>query len=1426
VKTGDERKPEEEPIHSYPSFPFDDTSATERDSLVESASVTFGNLSLDFKLAPDHDHDQTPTSFVNTKSQHKICLENVQNCFKALDRQDAETNESIAFDRSTGDHDETIGDSDRQLSALYKFNAAPTTNLKFVCTSANNELTYTITVNKTNDPVEIDFARAEALYAHGLTHQAAKLSIRLAEHLLRNPPKMNFDLDQLTTIKSKKSKSKLNATLRQPSLMISTLYSKITFLCNVLSENAICYDLAFQVGLLGLELARPPARIKSLEVKLINQEQDLFGLLKRIPLEGKQMALLRQKAIDLRDGCLPARGAVLPLMLSSYIFDALVLSAVEPQRCAMKVQDRLSTDEPLAFSAAVVAVGMKCVIPEVDYPLLFEGIRRQRADLAITLLVHYKNDERKLVKIMQKLLDRSFYCKTNQCIMNCVGPCICQSLYSCPKCSKSNVIAPTASSSGSTDVHASTGSDCYSTSGPGSARVKEMSAFVHAAAAQAGAIASTDGHAIARCESPPSSNVMYPTVDPKSIDPYKQWNHAQPIEKRTRAFGCEPSHGHNDPLEAAAGGPVPFAMDSAPNTRRLSVSGNASFANEQFGWLNDADPDVVYHDRSADFHGSYANEARQLELECGLFGDDRDGEPMTQLHQLASCLSCPCMVRESRELEHLSLSSIGAFATINANGHSSHGSSGSGHSRNNNASSGNNGGNKNRCKDRNKASENSHQTVRATAHFMFELAKTVLAKAGGNNCTVDLFRQPSAAGDEHVQTNKQLHICAFQLGLYSLGLFNSTSTNWCMRTYSSHVSWISTQAMEIGSPAIAFLIATWRGHLTPSEVAALADRASRGYSPQMMHTAARLALSCLLHASSLNPNEIQRAIIQCKEQNDVMLTRALEFIECAARQGGIGFEIMFEVARRWADLAETVKIKAIKRKEDENKKRKKRNAELAAMNQHPMHMSHPHPPPHPPHPSSLPMPMQMHSNQFALPAPSSPSASPASNLPVSQSNAASNSAFINAALVAPPTPSAAPSHPASSSPMMIGMYVNRPTYPSNVQSSSIPNPMPSIGRCNSIAQMQSPLLPTPSGSNAPTMAPIYGSSNVRPPSTNAGQPMQVAFWPWGNNPPASVMPNAIGVAPSPVGASPNVATNHNYPIMGAFPTTGNWSASIASPGMTSASGPAPSPLLPASVPPGNANNLSTGSSFAMPPLNMQGAYFNPASGQMMIPNAYSSAAHHPSHVPQSTIGFSPASASHVNHHPHAHNLPSNGAALDTRAQIGALHSGAASNHYAPRVQHSIGPINAMSHASSSSSSSSSAAVTPYNHPPTAVGQDQRLAKPMDAHQAHLIKAYQIGLLAMDGLCKRVQDEKPRSRFARFTPYGEDVKWLFSISKKLGFDFVHEFCRYACSCIQSPFVLHEIIDLACDVLRTQFQLPDMQVYASPMLKPLILKCQHM
>lgn len=160
----------------------------------------------------------------------------------------------------------------------------------------------------------------------------------------------------------------------------------------------------------GLEMARPPASTKPLEVKLANQEADLVNLLKKIPLGHRELQILRELAEQLKNGTLKSRGeALLPIMLASFIFDALVIPSITGRDRVKIINMRLSSDEPLAFEAAVAALGLKANVSEADHPLLCEGTRRQRGDLAIALLTFYKDDCWKVARIMDRLLDREVH---------------------------------------------------------------------------------------------------------------------------------------------------------------------------------------------------------------------------------------------------------------------------------------------------------------------------------------------------------------------------------------------------------------------------------------------------------------------------------------------------------------------------------------------------------------------------------------------------------------------------------------------------------------------------------------------------------------------------------------------------------------------------------------------------------------------------------------------------------------------------------------------------------------------------------------------------------------------------------------------------------------------------------------------------------
>uniref|UniRef100_A0A3Q2PBV2 Zinc finger, SWIM-type containing 8 n=1 Tax=Fundulus heteroclitus TaxID=8078 RepID=A0A3Q2PBV2_FUNHE len=628
--------------------------------------------------------------------------------------------------------------------------------------------------------MEVLFACAEALYAHGYSNEACQLAVELARDLLANPPDLKVEQPQT---KGKKSKV---STSRQTQVATNTL-SKAAFLLTVLSERVELHNLAFSTGMFSLELQRPPASTKALEVKLAYQESEVVALLKKIPLGLVEMSAIRERAEQLRDGNLCDYRPVLPLMLASFIFDVLCTPVVSPTGSRPPSRNRnneMPGDEELGFEAAVAALGMKTTVSEAEHPLLCEGTRRVKGDLALALMITYKDDQSKLKKILDKLLDRESQTHKPQTL---------SSFYS----SK-----PAAGSQRSPSKHTS-----GSHSGMG------------------GATGVSDGAQLSSEQQNETASLKLESTVPSRLTlggrcGYSQRCWGSPVRQKKKHTGMAS-------IDSSA---PETTSDSSPTLSRRPLRGGWASAS----WARGQDSDSI-SSSSSDSLGSSSSS-----------GSRRAGGG-------ARCTGFSVCRYKGRRLE---------------------------------------------CH----APHVPNQPSEAAAHFYFELAKTVLIKAGGNSST-SIFTQPSASGG-HQGPHRNLHLCAFEIGLYALGLHNFVSPNWLSRTYSSHVSWITGQAMEIGSAALNILVECWDGHLTPPEVASLADRASRARDPNMVRAAAELALSCLPHAHALNPNEIQRALVQCKEQDNVMLEKACMAVEEAAKGGGVYPEVLFEVAHQWYWLYE------------------------------------------------------------------------------------------------------------------------------------------------------------------------------------------------------------------------------------------------------------------------------------------------------------------------------------------------------------------------------------------------------------------------------------------------------------------------------------------------------------------------------------------
>ncbi|XP_010890591.2 zinc finger SWIM domain-containing protein 8 isoform X2 [Esox lucius] len=696
--------------------------------------------------------------------------------------------------------------------------------------------------------MEVLFACAEALHAHGYSNEACRLAVELAGDLLANPPDLKVEQPQT---KGKKSKV---STSRQTQVATNTLV-KTSFLLTVLSERLELHNLAFNTGMFSLELQRPPASTKALEVKLAYQESEVVALLKKIPLGLVEMTSIRDRAEQLRDGNFCDYRPVLPLMLASFIFDVLCTPVVSPTGSRPPSRNRnneMPGDEELGFEAAVAALGMKTTVSEAEHPLLCEGTRREKGDLALALMITYKDDQSKLKNILDKLLDRESQTHKPQTL---------SSFYS----SKPAVSSQRSPSKHSAHGHGgATGGVSKHASNATAAAVSSSSVQVVAsggAAGQQACLAGSGGQ-----NSAPAAEVAGEA---------REHDGAQPAS-------CD------QPSEAA-----PFKPEGTVPSR-LALGGRGAYSGRCWG-----------------------SPVRQKKKHTGMASIDSsapettsDSSPTLSRRPLRGGWAAASWGR-GQDSDSISSSSSDSLGSSSSSG--SRRAGGGARAKSTDTS---------RYKGRRPECHAPHvpnQPSEAAAHFYFELAKTVLIKAGGNSST-SIFTQPSASGG-HQGPHRNLHLCAFEIGLYALGLHNFVSPNWLSRTYSSHVSWITGQAMEIGSAALNILVECWDGHLTPPEVASLADRASRARDPNMVRAAAELALSCLPHAHALNPNEIQRALVQCKEQvhvryssvlqkthrtthDNVMLEKACMAVEEAAKGGGVYPEVLFEVAHQWYWLYE------------------------------------------------------------------------------------------------------------------------------------------------------------------------------------------------------------------------------------------------------------------------------------------------------------------------------------------------------------------------------------------------------------------------------------------------------------------------------------------------------------------------------------------
>lgn len=819
-----------------------------------------------------------------------ICTEPITENFadSLNDLQDKTSKVSLDVDSSDSSNRKTLVDKQTILTKVAAEDVTSQTLLnktRTISVILGNEQ-IKIPIKPIDDHNEILLARIEALHAHGLISEASVLAVELATNLLDHPPSLHINLP--TPPQRNKRSRRFNPVYHQISLLASTIMTEVAFLCQVLCEIEEHHSLAFKVGLFGLELARPAASTKILEVKLFHQESEIVALLKKIPLGLDELNILREKARLMCDGQYRVRGdAVLPVALANYIFDALVYSSSPrsqsfgsrstasstsiPRPCIIK-GGLDPADEQLGFEASIAVLGMKANVSEADHPLLCEGTRKQRGELIIQLLIHYRDDIEKIDKIMEKVCDKEIHVTGKN-----AKPSTTQAS------DVTEAVSPKASASRDKLLQTPT------TSKPIESNSNDASPSVEDHVPTS----SGDEPAVSRKELDSEKQATDGTSSPSWGENYKLW------EARFRCTNFKTNKKHSVGMASIdSSAPETTSSDNSPTVVRRSV------------WVRPGS-DSGSSGESSDSLGSSSSNDRGLKNNASTAQPNvNNPAPVSQgVVNVSACSNRPfprspgtqMLFRNygiheylggqdgSSSIQQSDLSTV----SITSNHMASVLAASSQHIK------------QSRYKNRKIYPTSPNQPSEAASTFMHELAKTLLDKAGGSSHSGQVFNQ-HIINQNHEGPHRNLHMCAFKIALYALSLNNAVTPNWLSRTYSQLVNFITNQAVEIGAQAINFLIDNWVGHLTPTEAFNLAERASvySSSDPPVKRAAARLALSCLHQAQALTRTKIELAISLCKEQDDAMLEEACSAVENAANapQGGVYPEVLFYVCREWYGL--------------------------------------------------------------------------------------------------------------------------------------------------------------------------------------------------------------------------------------------------------------------------------------------------------------------------------------------------------------------------------------------------------------------------------------------------------------------------------------------------------------------------------------------
>ena len=1137
---------------------------------------------------------------------------------------------------------------------------------------------------------DVKFMRAEGIHAHGYHLHALQMAVDLAKEMLQNPPNLGADLItgtlQLHGAVGKGKKKKVNPASHIYTEKASRTLAHCAFLCTVLSEHPDHTHLAFQIGMFGLEMARLPASTKPMEVRLAHQESELVTLLKRIPLGPNELFDLRERALQLREGKLRSRGeALLPLMLSSYIFESLMLATTNPMALTCGT---LPTDEQLGFEAAVSALGLKTNVSEADHPLLCEGTRRQRGDLALLLLVHYKDQPEKLAKIMEKILDKEVH-----------------QLFKAP-------ILP----------------NYYIANGGGSASQ---------GAAQRGVNNSRSSNEISDSLNRQLANLGLEENENQALYG-NEWNeqlsrHQRRGRVEDRVVGRLAAGAGPGSDSGSSGNSSGESFDSSSSSSRMqnmSINVSNSNSTNQLNSIQNIIPNIGPHLSAGAVGGAQYIPGQPSESRAQFHSDQNtsDTHATSSSASLQQQMVPTTLVNEMSNLVRPTLPNIKVGS---------------------------------RYKGKRAYPSLPNQPSEALAHFMFELAKQVLTKAGGNSST-SLFTQPSTNPGNQRGPHRALHMCAFQLGLYALGLHNRVSPNWLSRTYSSHVSWINGQAMEIGASAINFLMSTWQGHLTPSEAASIADKASKSRDLPMVRAAADLALSVLPQAAALNPNEIQRAIQQCREQSHAMLEKACNAVERASAHGSVDPAVMFEVGRHWYYLYEKTLPRPRNNNAASNNNNQRADSGLGSRNNGAGNRV-----------GDVAINPQQDSAEGRLANRNLLSSNPAMAAAAALAQFAGASGLNGNAANFPGA--AAMAAAVGQIPSLPNHGGSGPQLPPPLQFPGMPYPL--IGFLPNAAALAAAAGNNPNFSGNTSQNPNIPLQMYMPPNVNAATLQQAiqlqaahalaqAATNQGNTSQSGhhhVGPNAN----SSNGVNLNPAVSAGLPNFPPPPTSGA-SNSQHRPGLPGNSlypfntgfplGPLLSHASNGQHQGAAANNVTGGNNAA------PGTAANAQLAQLAALNA-ALFPHVPPPSPAATLASAAAAVQPLGGQASHQGIPmvSNASGMPQAAGIPAGQGG---NQGLPPMPDPCGNGNNGN---------------PYQAHGTAHSVSQR----------YLLSAYNVGINALEYHGRRLNEERPQVKFTRNPSYADDVKWLFSVAAELGLVYIQNFLQMVINRMVNPFLLHEL-----------------------------------